>query len=129
MFWLNKGGNLRTPPLAIPGGLTASQLATAIGSSVVKISKLDTATGQYTTFIPGFNQPGSANDFVIELGKGYFVVTKSETSFVLKGEFASKTTAALVKGWNIVGYTSLKTITARQLISLVSGTKFLTGAV
>ena len=124
-FVLTKGWNLWSSPLAITGGLTASQLATAIGSSVAKISKLDTATGQYTTFIPGFNQPGSANDFVIELGKGYFVVTKSETSFVLKGEFAVKTTAALYSGWNIVGYTSMKPTTASQLVTLVSGAKVL----
>jgi len=122
-FVLVKGWNLWSSPLMITGGLTASQLATAIGANCIKISKLDLATGRYTSFVNGVNQPGSSWDFAIELGIGYFVVMKDSASFTLKGEFASKTTAALVKGWNIVGYTSMKPITASQLASLVTGAK------
>jgi hypothetical protein len=117
-FVLTKGWNLWSSPLAIEGGLTASQLATAIGANCLKISKLDLATGRYVSYIPGL----PTTDFAIELGIGYFVVTKEFTSFVLKGEFAMQTSAALIKGWNIVGYTSMEPITASQLAGLVSGT-------
>jgi hypothetical protein len=115
-FVLAKGVNLWSSPLAITGGLTVSQLAAAIGPNCLKISKLDLATGRYVSYIPGLPMA----DFAIQLGVGYFVVTSADTSFVLKGEFAVKTSVGLGKGVNIVGYTSMKPTSASALAALIT---------
>jgi len=62
-------------------------------------------------------------DFVIEYGKGYYIVTKAPTYFTLTGDLQPTSTHALAKGWNMIGYDKLAPMKASELISHISGCK------
>jgi TctA family transporter len=107
------------------GTMYASDLASAIGANCVKISKLDTATGKYFSFLPGFTDPRSVLNFQIVQGTGYFVVVKAETFFTLVGEMSSESTVSLTKGWNLVGYNQLAPMNASEFAKHISGARVL----
>jgi hypothetical protein len=45
----------------------------------------------------------------------------SDTVFKMKGDLAFHGKVPLVKGWNIMGYTSLKPVMASELLEMVDG--------
>ncbi len=122
-FVLKKGVNLWSSPLEIPGGLMASDLATAIGPTALKISRYDTVTKTYRSFLPGINLPDGAYDFPILVGVGYFVVTSADTAFVLEGDLTANAVVSLAGGVNILGYTELTAMSASELAASITGAK------
>ncbi len=120
-FVLGKGWNLWSSPLVMSSPLYASGLASVIGPNLIKISRLNTATGKYEAFVPDVTTPGSALDFEIRFGVGYYVVVKEETYFTLTGTLVPTSTVQLVKGWNIVGYNEMAPMKASQFVGLVQG--------
>jgi hypothetical protein len=101
----------------------ASGLAAAIGPTALKISRYDTATKTYKSFLPGVNAAGSVYDFPILLGVGYFVVTTADTAFILEGDLTANAVVSLAGGINILGYTELTTMSASELASSITGAK------
>jgi len=122
-FVLAKGWNMWSSPLTMKDAMYASDLAAKIGPTVVKISRLNTATGKYESFLPDVTTPRSTLDFQILYGVGYYIVVRAETYFTLTGTLHPSSSLDLAKGWNIVGYTSLAPMTASDLASHVSGCK------
>jgi len=116
-FVLYKGTNLWSVPLVVPG-LTAKSLLSAIGSSATSVTRLDSATGKLKSYMPSFP---SALNFPIVPGEGYYVVVNQKVQFTLMGDLASATGKQLVVGTNLVGYSSLVTMKASALLSMVSG--------
>jgi serine-aspartate repeat-containing protein C/D/E len=122
-FVLAKGWNMWSSPLTTTNAMYASDLAAKIGPTVVKISRLNTASGKYEAFVPGVTTPRSALDFQILYGVGYYIVVRSDTYFTLIGTLHPTSSLDLAKGWNIVGYTTLAPMKASDLVSHVSGCK------
>jgi hypothetical protein len=120
-FVLKKGLNLWSSPLLLTTPMHASDLAAMIGSSCLKISKLNPATGQYSTFIVNVSTIGGPLDFTIAYGTGYFVSVKSFTAFTLTGDIVSGGTASVSKGVNIVGFNMLQPVSASQFVNMVQG--------
>jgi protocatechuate 3,4-dioxygenase beta subunit len=118
-FVLHKGWNLWSTPLLVKGGLTAKGLLAAIGPAGVMVTKLDTASQKWVSYV--FEDPDKF-DFAIELGKGYYVWVSSYTVFQLRGDLVLDSTSPLSKGWNIMGYSSLEPIMASEALNMVSGT-------
>ena len=116
-FVLYKGTNLWSVPLVVPG-LTAKSLLSAIGPSGASVTRLDPATGKLLSYMPKF--PDALN-FPIVTGEGYYVVVKEKVQFTLMGDLASATSKQLVTGTNLIGYSSLVTMKASALLSMVSG--------
>jgi uncharacterized repeat protein (TIGR01451 family) len=120
-FVLTKGWNMWSSPMTTTDAMYASDLAAKIGPTVIKISRLNTATGMYESFLPGVTTPRSALDFQILYGVGYYIVVRSDTYFTLTGTLHPTSSLDLAKGWNIVGYTTLVPMKASDLASHVSG--------
>jgi hypothetical protein len=116
-FVLYKGTNLWSVPLVITT-LTAKSLLSAIGPSGASVTRLDAATGRLWSYMPLFPD---AMDFPILPGQGYYVVVKQKVQFTLIGDLASSTLTQLVKGTNLIGYSSLVTMKASAMLSMVSG--------
>jgi len=116
-FVLDKGTNLWSVPLVITT-LTAKSLLSAIGPNGASVTRIDPATGRLLSFMPNF--PDALN-FPLLPGHGYYVVVKDKVKFTLMGDLASSTTTPLVKGTNLIGYSSLVTMKASALLSSVSG--------
>jgi hypothetical protein len=121
-FVLSKGWNMWSSPM-VTSPMYASDLAAAIGSNCVKITRLNTATGQYQSYVPGVTDPKSALNFQILQGVGYFIVARGETFFTLVGELTSESSVSLAKGWNMVGYKQLSPMKASEFVSHISGAK------
>ncbi|HXK36773.1 MAG TPA: SdrD B-like domain-containing protein, partial [Candidatus Paceibacterota bacterium] len=120
-FVLKAGWNLWSMPLYVEG-MRASDLAARVGPNCVKISVLDAVTHMYSSFLPGFHKVGSVYDFAIIHGIGYLISVKADTAFSVVGDLVPGSSAALLTGWNLVGYNNLRPITASELASMVDGT-------
>ena len=116
-FVLDKGTNLWSVPLVVTS-LTAKSLLSAIGPNGASVTRIDPATGRLLSYMPNF--PDALN-FPLLPGHGYYVAVKQKVQFTLMGDLASATTTELVKGTNLVGYSSLVTMKASAFLSLVSG--------
>lgn len=116
-FVLEKGTNLWSVPMVVPG-LTAKSLLAAIGPSATSVTKLNAATGKLVSFMPNFP---SILDFPIVPGEGYYVAVKEEVSFTLIGDLTSQTVINLAKGTNLIGYTGLDAVKASTLLGMVIG--------
>ncbi|MBN1677609.1 MAG: hypothetical protein JW880_03640 [Candidatus Thermoplasmatota archaeon] len=118
-FALYSGWNLWSTPLKVEGGLTAKSLLEAIGLTGVMVTKLNTTSQKWESYVA---DDRIEMDFPIELGVGYYVWVSSDTVFKLKGDLMLDATAPLVAGWNIMGYNSLEPIMASEALDMVSGT-------
>jgi hypothetical protein len=123
-FLLSKGVNMWSSPM-VTGTMYAADLAKAIGSNCVKISRLNTATGTYQSYVPGFTDPSSEANFQIVQGTGYYIVVRGETFFTLVGELTGTSSVSLAKGSNMVGYNQLAPMKASEFVSHISGAKVL----
>ena len=101
---LYEGWNLIALPV-INDGFTASSLASAIGD-VSYVMKRNASDGGYQDYIVGFS--GDADDFVISPDEGYYVyLDVVQKDFTVRGARPGTRSIDLVKGWNLVGWTSL----------------------
>jgi hypothetical protein len=112
-FVLRKGTNLWSSPLQMGVSLKASDLASIVGPNCLSIKTYN--NGKYYTYKPGVS--GSAEDFEIRYGVGYYVVVKGFTTFRLSGDLVSSSQTTLVKGTNIIGFNELKPIMASQFVN------------
>ena len=76
------GYNIIGIPLNDTSITDAASLASKIGDNCTQISKWDTVTQQYVTYIPGF----PLNDFDIVGGDGYFVKMTGPATVIFAGE-------------------------------------------
>ena len=101
---LYEGWNLIALPV-INDSFTASSLASAIGD-VSHVMKRSASDGGYQDYIVGFS--GDADDFVISPDEGYYVyLDVVQKDFTVRGARPGTRSIDLVKGWNLVGWTSL----------------------
>jgi hypothetical protein len=118
-FLLHAGWNLWSSPLVVDGGLTAKSLLAAIGPAGVMVTKLDTVSQTWKSYVVG--DPDKF-DFPVVLGQGYYVWASYNTVFKLKGDLVLDSTTPLAAGWNIMGYNSLEPIMASDALNMVDGT-------
>jgi parallel beta-helix repeat protein len=114
-FQLEQGWNLWSSPITV-ANLTAKTLLSTIGSSGMIVVKHDVVANKYVSYVVG---DPVKYDFPIVMGEGYYVWAQSPVHFTLLGVMPSTSSIPLVYGWNLVGYSSLNTITASQLLSSV----------
>jgi len=118
-FVLKQGMNLWSSPLQLSMQMRASELAAAIGPNCQMIYKWNATTQSWQVFIPGFTPANSWKDFRLKNGEGYYVYSKTFTTFRLSGDLITTATVSLLKGQNLLGYDSLKPLTASQFVSQV----------
>ena len=94
------GSNMIGIPVNDTSVTNASLLATEIGGNCTQISKWDTVTQQYVTYIPGF----PLNNFDIVGGEGYYVTMTGPATVIFTGKgWESPFTISLVTGNNMIG--------------------------
>lgn len=95
------GWNLISLPVKPSRRMKASDLISQINQSgglVVSVSRWQ--DGRWETYLAGLNK----NDFVIEVGRAYFVENFNETQYKIEGEeITQPQTLNLKPGWNAIG--------------------------
>jgi hypothetical protein len=119
-FVLKPGMNIWSTPLQKTVQIRASELAAAIGSSCLMISKWNTTTKAWQSFIVGFTHANTNLDFRLQNGQGYYIVSKVFTSFQLEGDLVTGAQINLAAGINVIGFSTLKPMAASDFVKLVS---------
>jgi hypothetical protein len=117
-FFLVEGWNLWSTPVQVEG-LTAANLLAEIGDAGFIVIELDGETGDCQTFVRG-DDPMSAYNFPIEMGKGYYIYATSDANFVLLGLPEATSQIALNDGWTLIGYNDIEYTTASNLLTMTS---------
>jgi hypothetical protein len=111
-FSLNEGWNLISLPL-INNSLDVDSLGKVIGGDNVKyILRRNATTNSYDSYIFGFSLLNE--NFDIKPDYGYFIYTNHQTNFSLSGFIPVNRSINLIKGWNLIGWTSLSTSSATK---------------
>jgi PKD repeat protein len=112
---LGSGWNLVSFPVA-NSSLNASSLD---GTGVSVVSGFNASTEDYDSFIEGIS-PG-ADDFALSSSTGYFLFCSANTTLVISGENQSNPSVTINPGWNMIGWSSYNTSSAKAVCSALSG--------
>jgi len=119
-FRFSSGRNMISFPLITWTSYTASSFASEIaggGGAVTKIECYDVATDTYLTYIPGVSGP--EDDFPMISDVGYNIYTAGNANLRITGDAPGSRSVSLFSGWNLIGFTELKSIKASQLASRI----------
>jgi hypothetical protein len=104
---LVQGWNLVSFPV-VNNTLKASDLS---GTGVLIVASYNMATGDYDAYV--IDASTSEYDITMRTDVGYFVYCTMDTSIVVNGPRPSSRSATLSPGWNLIGWSSFTSSTAK----------------
>jgi hypothetical protein len=106
---LKQGWNLVSFPV-VNTTLMASDL---VGTGVQTVSSYNIMTGDYNSYIIGISP--SSYDISMKTDMGYFVFCTMDTSVVVYGAEPSDRSITIYPGWNMIGWSSFTSSTAKAV--------------
>ena len=112
---LGQGWNLASFPV-MNSSLNASGLA---GTGVSIVSAFNASTGDYDSYIEDVSL--SSDDFALSSGTGYFLYCPTNSSLEINGKNQSEPSVTINPGWNMIGWSSYNSSTAKDVCEALSG--------
>ena len=112
---LKQGWNLVSIPL-VNGSLWADQLQ---GTGVVVVASYNKTSGGFNPYVVGVSP--ASDDIQISMDNAYYLLCSQDTSLTIMGSDPSSHSITLTPGWNMVGWSSLNSSTAKVVAAGIPG--------